>query len=390
MVRRHAWLNAIESAWKEKTIVWLAGVRRAGKTVICRSLPGTRYYDCEIPANRRLMTDPERFLSGNRKSRIVLDEVHRLDNPSELLKIAADHYPDVRILATGSSTLGATRKFRDTLTGRKATVWLTPMDSQDLASFHRTDPVHRIVHGGLPPLFLERTVRDSSFQDWMDDYWAKDIEELFRLERRGSFLKFSELIISRSGGMFEATDFARACEITRPTVLNYLSALETTFVAHVVRPFSARRPSEIVSAPRVYAFDTGFVCYYRGLDKPGPVESGGLWEHLVLNELHAGLQTRRINYWREKKGPEVDFILQVRGGPPVAIECKWQAAGADLGGLHAFANRYPGARLILATPDTTSVTTRELSGHRITLVGLATLVPHIKATTKGLVRSQYS
>jgi len=49
-----------------------------------------------------------------------LDEVHRLDNPSELLKIAADHYPDLKIIATGSSTLGASDRFKDTLTGRKS------------------------------------------------------------------------------------------------------------------------------------------------------------------------------------------------------------------------------------------------------------------------------
>ncbi|MBE7461529.1 MAG: hypothetical protein HS112_13535 [Zoogloeaceae bacterium] len=44
--------------------------------------------------------------------RVVPDEVHRLGNPSELLKIAADHYRDTRIVATGSSTLGASAKFR--------------------------------------------------------------------------------------------------------------------------------------------------------------------------------------------------------------------------------------------------------------------------------------
>jgi hypothetical protein len=42
---------------------------------------------------------------------LVLDEVHRLENPSEILKIAADHFPEIRILATGSSTLGAERCF---------------------------------------------------------------------------------------------------------------------------------------------------------------------------------------------------------------------------------------------------------------------------------------
>ena len=50
---------------------------------------------------------------------LILDEVHHLDDPSRLLKIAADAYPNLKVLATGSSTLAATRKFRDSPTGRK-------------------------------------------------------------------------------------------------------------------------------------------------------------------------------------------------------------------------------------------------------------------------------
>jgi len=65
------------------------------------------------------LDDPEAFLQSLRGKRIVLDEVHRLQNPSELLKIAADYFPDTKILATGSSTLGVSAKFKDTLAGRK-------------------------------------------------------------------------------------------------------------------------------------------------------------------------------------------------------------------------------------------------------------------------------
>ncbi len=45
--------------------------------------------------------------------------MRRVENPSELLKIAADHFPGLRVLATGSSTLGARARFRHTLSGRK-------------------------------------------------------------------------------------------------------------------------------------------------------------------------------------------------------------------------------------------------------------------------------
>src|SRR5262245_272296 len=127
MVPRRFWLARLESAWAQRRIVWLSGVRRSGKTVLSQSLENVEYFDCELPRTRRLMEDPEEFLGGQRGKRIVLDEIHRLRDPAELLKIAADHFRDVHVLATGSSTLGATKKFRDTLTGRKAEVWLTPM-----------------------------------------------------------------------------------------------------------------------------------------------------------------------------------------------------------------------------------------------------------------------
>ena len=37
------------TAWKERSVIWLSGVRRAGKTVLCQSLPDVEYFDCELP-----------------------------------------------------------------------------------------------------------------------------------------------------------------------------------------------------------------------------------------------------------------------------------------------------------------------------------------------------
>ena len=67
--------------------------------------------------------------------------------------------------------------------------------------------------------------------------------------------------------------------------------LEATFIAHVIKPFSSHRPTEIVSAPKVYGFDTGFICYYKGRE-------------------------------------------------PIAIECKWSADDFDPVNLHAFRRQY--------------------------------------------------
>src|SRR5271168_1093941 len=168
MVKRMFWLDLLESAWKKRTILWLTGVRRAGKTSLCRSLPHIEYFDCELPRTRRTMQDPEGFLDGLRGKRIVLDEIHRLQYPSELVKIADDHYPDIHIVATGSSTLSAARKFRDTLAGRKRDVYLTPMCLADLADAGISSLDQRFLRGGLPPFLLDKTVEERDFQEWVD------------------------------------------------------------------------------------------------------------------------------------------------------------------------------------------------------------------------------
>lgn len=329
MKNRPFWKSAIEDRFKEKSIVWLTGVRRVGKTFLCRSFDGIEYFDCELPSVRRTMEDPEQFLESVCRKRIVLDEIHRLPNPSEMLKIAADHYHDVQIIATGSSTLSASAKFKDTLTDRKRELWLTPMITSDADVFGDPDPRHRFLYGGLPPFFAHTRYPQQNFKDWIDAFWAKDIQELFKLERRYSFQKFFELIMAQSGGIFEANSFAAPCEVSRTTISNYLKVMEATFTAHIIRPFSSHRQNEITSAPKVYGFDTGFVCFYRGWHELRDDDMGYLWEHFVLNEIFAHLQDRNIGYWRDKQGHEIDFVINRKGYPLVAIECKWRDKDFD-------------------------------------------------------------
>jgi uncharacterized protein len=379
MVKREEWVRRIEESWTERPIVWLSGVRRVGKTCLAQSLPSVEYFDCELPRVRRMMEDPQAFWAGLQRRRVVLDEVHRLPNPSELLKIAADHFPTIRVLATGSSTLGASTRFRDTLTGRKRDLRLQPMPLADLAAFGNTDLPHRFFHGGLPPFFLAEHIPEEDFQEWMDAFWAKDIQELFRLERRQAFQRFVELILVRSGGMFEATAFARPCEVSRTTISNYLGVLEATGVASIVRPFSARGTTEIVAAPKVYGFDTGFVCYYRGWDHLRADDLGFLWEHFVLNELLTALQGVPVHYWRDKAGHEVDFILTLRGKPPLAIECKWSANGFRGRNLKAFRSRHPDGENFAVCQDVERAHGKEVDGVPVLFESLDGLVRRLTA-----------
>ena len=354
MVARRFWIEQVENLWKKRNILWLSGVRGA-------------------------FEDPEAFLESHKSKRLVLDEVHRLQNPSEILKIAADHYPSIRILATGSSSLGASVRFRDTLAGRKQELWLTPMITEDLSYFNAPSLEHRLVCGGLPPFFMAKSIAEREYQEWLDAYWAKDILELFRLERRFSFMRFAELLFAQSGGMFEASRFSSPCEVSRTTISNYLSVLEATYAFHLLRPFSTHRPTEIVSAPKVYAFDTGFVCFYKGWTAPRVEDFGLLWEHFVLNELQAKLQTRAIYYWRDKSGHEVDFVLKHPAKRLTAVEAKWSASAFDPSGLNALRRAYPEGRNFVVCQDVRLKYARRFRTDLVEFVSLSGLLEELES-----------
>ena len=380
MIKRQYWIDRVLKGLEQRSVLWLSGVRRAGKTMLCQSIAGIEYFDCELPRVRRMLEDPEAFLRDMKGKTVAIDEIHRLTSPAQLLKIAADHYPGTKIIATGSSTLGASVKFKDTLAGRKRELWLTPMITADLSDFGNTDLKHRFLFGGLPPFFLSPKLPEQDFQEWMDAYWAKDIQELFRLERRHSFLKFTELLMTQSGGMFEATSFSGPCEVSRQTIANYLAVLEATYLVHVIRPFSSRRQTEIISAPKVYAFDTGFMCYFREWQQLRRDDLGSLWEHYVLNELLAQTQQRDILYWRDKAKHEIDFVLAKAAGEPVTIECKWSAQDFDPANLVVFRRQYPKGKNFVVAADIDRPYSRHYEKVAVTFVCLKDLINSVRET----------
>ena len=201
------------------------------------------------------------------------------------MKIAADHFPTTKVVATGSSTLAARAKFRDTLAGRKTHVHLTPMALADVEPFGDGDLLRRLRHGGRPPCHLADEPPYEEMKEWIEAYRARDIQELDRRERRHAFFRLIELLFLRRGGVFEASALARPCEISRPAVQNHVAVLEDTHVVRVVRPFHGGAAREILVAPKVYGGDTGLIAFFNGWMALRSDDAGRPWEHLVRNEL---------------------------------------------------------------------------------------------------------
>jgi predicted AAA+ superfamily ATPase len=350
---RPLWLNKIKNAFEEKSVVWLTGVRRSGKTTLTKQFMPKFHYDCELPRIRRMLEDAEDFFSNLPTTIITLDEIHRLENATEVLKIAADHFPNHKVIATGSSTLGASRKFKDALTDRKRTVWLQPVLLDELNDFGKIDFSIRMLHGGLPPFLLAKKFPESSFIDWVESFWAKDIQELFSVDKKYAFLKFFELLALTNGRSFEAQKYSSPCGVSHTTIASYIQILSDTHICHVIRPFSEKKSKEITSMPKVYFFDTGFITYFRGNLQLDEIEKGYYFESLVLNELQYIFHRSEIMYWRDKNKNGIDFIIKKRGSHSIAIECKWQEKEFDPKPLKKFREDYPlGINMLVAFKTT--------------------------------------
>lgn len=375
MINRPYWLNRIRDGWKKRPIVWLAGVRRVGKTTLAKMLPDTVYLNCDLPSDASRLEDPELFFRAqSRGAVIVLDELHKLADPSRVLKIAADAFPRLRILATGSSTLAATRKFRDTLTGRKQVLQLTPVlwtECED--DFGVADLDRRLYHGGLPEFLLSPQKDGTLCSEWMESFYARDIQELFAVRERTGFLDLFRLMLRTSGGLADYTALSRECDLSRQTVKAYLEAMSIACALSIVPPYHGGGRRELLKRPKVYGFDTGFVTYARGWNEIRDDDRGLLWEHLVLDTLRAATGGEGLSHWRDKSGREVDFVIR-RGREVDAVECKVNPDRFDPASLAVFRTAYPEGRNYLVCPGVQKAYQRRFGGLVVRVAGTRDLL----------------
>jgi predicted AAA+ superfamily ATPase len=343
MINRPFWIRKIKKAWRTRSVVWLAGVRRVGKTTIAKMFDNIEYLNCDLPSTQRRLEDPESFLHGMSAGKpLVFDEIHRLDDPSGILKIAADEFPEIKVLATGSSTLDATRKFKDSLTGRKHVIHLTPvLWTECHQQFGINNLDHRLLSGGLPEPLISALHSPEYYSEWLDSYFARDIQELFSVRNRSGFLKLIHLLFRSSGNLIDYTQLSKMSGLSRPTVMSYLESMSISNTIFLVSPFHGGGRRELTQRPKCYCFDTGFVSFVKGWSEIREEDRGYLWEHLVLDMIKAYLPYPQLFYWRDKSGREIDFIIKRSDNMVDILECKMNPDSFSTGPVKVFRQFYP-------------------------------------------------
>lgn len=363
--------------------LFVAGPRQAGKTSLlflvmdhlrAQGVPDERirYLDLEFPELRgtldegfgTLLSYLERSgFKAESPAFLLLDEVHLLQEPSNLLKLLADHAPQIQVIFTGSSSLQIRQKFTDSMAGRQVTFELLSLSFREfleftqrdvLAELHRKealsrylekpqrrgenlDPVHRAAmneafeeycrFGGYPAVALAETSRADRrlLESLVDVYVRRDLRDLMLVENPAGMLRLLRHLSAITAQLLNQSSVSNTVNLSRPTVSKYLFSLEQTFIVRTLSPYFTNRVTEQTKMPKVHFLDPGLRNHLLADDRPLDLrpDMGALVETFVFDQLIREAPEARLHFWRTKAGAEVDFVL-IRDGLPIPIEVKFQ------------------------------------------------------------------
>lgn len=331
-----------EFLFKGKVII-LYGARRVGKTTLSKQLiesyPDSKYINCELLQNKTALETTNSELLRNflgPYKLVVLDEAQNISDIGLVLKIINDTFPEIQLIATGSSSFELGNKVMEPLTGRSRVFYLYPFsiaeikEHQDLISIYGN--LENILRFGLYPEVFMKTENEAieELNNIAGNYLYKDILQYENLKRSDLLINLLRAIALQIGYEISLNELSRLLSENIATIKRYLELLEKSFVIFRLQSFSRNLRKEIAKGQKIYFYDLGI--RNALIQNFNPLafrtDAGGLWENFCITErIKRNLNTRQFvnNYfWRTYDQKEIDYIEE-SGGILKTFEFKYSA-----------------------------------------------------------------
>ncbi len=346
MYIKQSQLENLKTSLKPNKVVVIYGARRTGKTTLLteylktESAPYLLVSGEDITVQGYLSSQSieklKSFIGNNRL--LIIDEAQKIQNIGINLKLIVDHIPEIRVIATGSSSFDLARSVGEPLTGRKSTLIQYPLAQRELGALeqrHETDSrlESRLLYGAYPEVVLmqDNREREQYLKEIVSSYLYKDILELDGIRQSAKIGRLLQLIAFQIGKEVSYTELGTSLGMSKNTVDHYLDLLEKAFVIKKLGGFSRNLRNEITKNSRYYFIDNGvrnaLINNFNPLDLRNDV--GELWEnYLVIERLKRQeyLRESANNYfWRTYSKKELDLVEE-RNGQLNGYEIKWGKA----------------------------------------------------------------
>jgi hypothetical protein len=332
----------IESSLFKGKVTIIYGPRRVGKTTLVKEIlsgygSDAKYINCDILQNRLALEvhDDRKLREFLGEGKIfVLDEAQRVLNIGVALKILVDSYPDIQIIATGSSSFDLSNRISEPLTGRAVSFVLYPVSVSECKASQANFDFARFLPGALRTGSYPEVVSGKAedpvgyLKELSSNYLYKDALEYEHVKKPDILVKLLQLLALQIGSEVSYNELATKLEVNRDTVIRYVSLLEKAFVIFRLPPFSRNLRKEIGKKNKIFFYDLGIrnalVSRFDELDARDDV--GALWENFCTVERLKLIQAKRwyrsTYFWRTQGKKEIDYVEEY-DGRLYGYEFKW-------------------------------------------------------------------
>lgn len=331
---------------KKRQIIQITGLRRVGKTTLFFQLinyllekkvnPFQVLYftfDEEKPSLDALF----RYFSqqtgiDHKKSRlfVFLDEIQKLDNFQNKIKVYYDLYPKIKFFLSGSSSLFLERKKQESLAGRIFSFFLSPLNFEEYLLFKKKSEILK------KPLLFKNEIekefeiflysqliesinlkthkeRKEYFISIIKKVVFEDIPSVFPVDNPEILWQIVRIIAQKPGMLINYQNLASDLGISNKTVSLYLYFLEEAFLIKKVYNFSRNLLTSERKLKKYYLASPSLSAALADFQ-----EIGLLVENLALSlkDIHF--------FWRDAYQHEVDFIKIEKGEKIIPLEVKYK------------------------------------------------------------------
>jgi predicted AAA+ superfamily ATPase len=328
-------LNNLKQLIAPGKVVVIYGARRVGKTTLLnkyiedkRAAETLFVNGDDIIARQYLESQSIEKLRDfvGTTSLLIVDEAQYVEKIGLNLKLIIDHVPNIRVIATGSSSFELAKDVGEPLTGRKFVLKLFPLAQGEISQIEKRHETQsnleaRLLFGSYPEVVTTRNnqQRETYLREMISSYLFKDILALEGIRYSNKLVRLLQLLAFQIGGQVSLNELGRQLGMSKNTVERYLDLLEKVFVIFKLSGFSRNLRKEISKSYRYFFYDNGIRNALIGNFNPLEIrnDAGQLWENYIIAERMKRqeylLETVNSYYWRTYDKKEIDLVEERQG-----------------------------------------------------------------------------
>lgn len=299
-------------------------------------------------------------MSGASEHLLVIDEIQKIDNWSETVKLNWDRdsreKTNLKVIILGSSRLLIQKGLTESLAGRFEKMHIGHWSFAEMNEAFGWNLEQYVFYGGYPgsaSLIADETRWKNYIKDALiETSISKDILMLTRVDKPALLKRVFELGSIYSGQIVSLTkiigEMQDAGNVT--TLSHYLTLLNDCGLLGGISKYAGKEVRSRASIPKFQVYNNALLSAQSRNSFEKVVIDPKEWGHLIESSVGAHLinnsVTERYNlyYWRERND-EVDFVME-KDGHVIGIEVKSGRRGENKG-MSVFASKFNPDKVLL-------------------------------------------